>query len=37
VIDVGGRHVQFMGDIEDRRLPKSDLPEQAFRGRDNPL
>jgi hypothetical protein len=36
-IDVGGRHVQFMGDIDDRRLLKSDLPEQAFRGRDNPL
>ena len=36
-IDVGGRHVQFMGDIEDRRLLISDLPEQAFRGRDNQL
>jgi hypothetical protein len=26
-----------MGDIDDRRLLISDLPEQAFRGRDNQL
>jgi hypothetical protein len=36
-IDVGRRHVQFAGDIGNRRLLESDLSEQAFRDLDNQL